>query len=167
MDSNNSKTTFAVIAVIAILVVGSIAFFAFGSSDDSSSQSSNQSEQSSSDSSSENSGSDSSSPDYIEGANVGETVDATGKEELELEINDFIFQETIVTVSKGTKVTWTNKGSAQHDVTSDESSPNKGLESELLANGESYSFTFDEAGTYNYFCTPHPAQMKAVIEVVE
>jgi plastocyanin len=35
--------------------------------------------------------------------------------------------------------------------------------SELLAKGESYSFTFKKAGTYTYHCTPHPYMKGTVV----
>lgn len=106
-------------------------------------------------------------PAYVEGANLGEVVDATGRSEFEITIDDNIFKQTVVTVSRGTTVTWVNNGNIRHNVVSDDSSPKKGLDGPLLDSGETYSHTFDEAGTYNYFCQPHPFDMKAVIEVVE
>lgn len=105
--------------------------------------------------------------EYLEAAERGEVVDATGQTEVSLSINDFVFDQQVVQVSPGTTVTWTNEGNIRHNVVSWENSPNQGLSSELLANGESYSYTFDEAGTYVYICTPHPLQMRAVVEVVE
>jgi plastocyanin len=41
-----------------------------------------------------------------------------------------------------------------------------GPQGPLIGKNETYSFTFDQTGTYNYICQPHP-NMKAVIEVVE
>lgn len=82
-----------------------------------------------------------------------------------VEIKDFAFGPSKITVKKGTKVTWTNQDSAKHDVKPDqESDAFKG--SELLAKGESYEFTFNTVGTYSYHCSPHP-YMKATVEVVE
>lgn len=106
-------------------------------------------------------------PEYVKGANLGDIVDATGKEEVEIVINDNIFEQTVVTISKDTTVTWVNEGRIRHNVVSDSSSPKQGLNSELLTNGQTFSYTFDQTGTYNYYCQPHPFDMKAVIEVVE
>lgn len=80
-------------------------------------------------------------------------------------IKDFDFAPETTKVKIGTKVTWTNKDSAKHDITPDTESPDF-IASELLGQGESYSFTFTKAGTYAYHCSPHP-YMKAMIEVVE
>jgi plastocyanin len=58
-------------------------------------------------------------------------------------------------VAPGTKVTWTNKDSVGHTVTSG-TRPNKDgkFDGQLDANG-TFSFTFTAAGTYQYFCTVH------------
>lgn len=80
-------------------------------------------------------------------------------------IENYAFSPATVKVKKGTKVTWTNRDSVKHDVAPDDASDAfKG--SELLAKGESYSFTFNTVGTYSYHCSPHP-YMKATVEVVE
>lgn len=91
--------------------------------------------------------------------------EATTPESNKVEIKDFAYAPNKITIKKGTTVTWTNQDSVKHDVTPDnESASFEG--SELLAKGESYSFTFDTAGTYTYHCSPHP-NMKATIEVTE
>lgn len=104
---------------------------------------------------------------YTQGAVIGATVDATGQDEVTVSIEDFVFETTYLKIKKGTKVTWVNNGSVVHDVTSNSGSPKGGLGSDLLGGGETYEFTFDEAGVYEYFCTPHSTQMKGVITVVD
>lgn len=86
--------------------------------------------------------------------------------EVAVEISNFDFQTQKLRVKPGTKVTWTNKDDAKHDIAPDEESPNFEGSGKLLAQGESYSFTFNTPGTYSYNCTPHP-YMKASVEVVE
>ncbi len=82
-----------------------------------------------------------------------------------VEIKDFAFAPTTLTVSKGTTVVWTNKDSVAHTVTPDQASDNfEG--SELLGQNESYQYTFNTAGTYTYHCQPHP-NMKAKVVVTE
>ena len=103
---------------------------------------------------------------HLQSANIGDTVDATNQSEVSITIDDFIFDTTVLTITEGTTVTWTNNGSAAHDVVSTDDSPVKGLRSDLLNTSESYSYTFDELGTYQYLCTPHPSQMRGTIEVV-
>lgn len=82
-----------------------------------------------------------------------------------VEIENMAFKQNNISVKKGTTVTWTNKDDVQHNINPDQPSDSfKG--SELLNKGETYSFTFDTAGTYTYHCTPHPF-MKGTITVTE
>jgi len=78
-------------------------------------------------------------------------------------ISNFSFAPTTLKVKKGTTVTWTNQDSIKHNVVSDSGT---GPGSALLAKGESYSYTFNTAGTFNYHCDPHPF-MKGSVEVTE
>lgn len=85
--------------------------------------------------------------------------------ETSLDIKNFAFSVKEITVKKGTKVTWTNQDDAKHNVVADEKSDNA-PDGRLLAQGETFEFTFDEVGTYDYHCSPHP-YMKATVNVVE
>lgn len=91
--------------------------------------------------------------------------DLTAQKEVTMDIKDFDFAQPNITIKAGTKVTWTNADSARHDVVADGEAP-EGFGSELLAKGESYSFTFTEPGMTMYLCQPHP-YMKGMINVVE
>jgi plastocyanin len=78
---------------------------------------------------------------------------------VEVKIVDFAFDPLTLTVPVGTKVTWTNTG-VQHTVLSLD-----GLfSSKVLDRGDTFSFTFDKAGTFRYTCGLHP-DMKAMIVV--
>ena len=79
-------------------------------------------------------------------------------------ISDYEYQPGNITVKAGTKVTWTNEDTAQHTVTLE--GEGEGPKSERFGKGQSYSYTFMKAGTYKYFCEPHP-YMKASVEVTE
>lgn len=91
--------------------------------------------------------------------------DLTDQTEVTMDIKDFDFQKPNIKIKTGTKVTWANADGARHDVVPDGEGP-EGFGSELLAKGESYSFTFTEPGMTNYLCEPHP-YMKGVINVIE
>jgi amicyanin len=81
-------------------------------------------------------------------------------------IVDSAFSPKTIKVKKGTTVTWTNQDSIAHDVKPDKDYGDAFVGSnDLLEKGESYSFTFNTTGTYDYHCTPHPF-MKASVEVV-
>lgn len=82
----------------------------------------------------------------------------------EVLIEDFSFKPAELKIKTGTTVNWTNNDDVAHDVDSD--TEDGLLQSELLERGESYSFKFDKAGTYNYHCHPHPF-MKATVVVSE
>ncbi len=75
-------------------------------------------------------------------------------------IKNFAFSSSTLTVKAGTKVTWTNSDTAPHTVTSDSGSM---LNSGNLSTGQSFSFTFTEAGTYTYHCALHPSMTGTVV----
>jgi LPXTG-motif cell wall-anchored protein len=75
-------------------------------------------------------------------------------------VSDFEFAPKGITVNVGDTVTWSNAGPTQHTATANDGSFDTGL----LADGESGSHTFDQAGTFSYFCQPHPF-MKGTITV--
>lgn len=83
--------------------------------------------------------------------------------EVSVDIKNFSFSPNALNVKVGTKVTWTNRDSVAHTVTSDTGSL---LNSPSLAQGESFSFTFISAGSAKYHCGPHP-RMQAVVNVTE
>lgn len=76
-------------------------------------------------------------------------------------IQNFAFSPASLTINKGDTVVWTNKDSAPHTVTSQTGNE---LSSQTLSQGQTYSHTFNTAGTYDYYCTIHP-YMKATITV--
>ena len=78
----------------------------------------------------------------------------------QVRIEGFSFNPEAVTVDAGAVVTWTNFDNADHTVTQ-----NGGLlDAPDLGSGDTYEVTFEEAGTYEYFCKFHPA-MRATITV--
>lgn len=77
-------------------------------------------------------------------------------------IRNYAFSPAAVKVKKGTTVTWTNQDTVRHNVKTAEGAP-AAFEGPLLDQGMSYSYTFTQAGTYNYFCQPHPYMKGSVI----
>lgn len=94
------------------------------------------------------------------GLGNGAVVDAVAT--TEVAIQDYAYAPEIIKIKVGDTVTWTNNDTVQHDVKS-EAGLSEGPMSELLAKGETYNFTFMEAGTYNYYCSPHPYMKGTVI----
>ena len=66
-------------------------------------------------------------------------------------IKNFAFDPSTITVKVGANVTWTNEDSASHQVKED----NGLFLSSVLGTGQSFTYTFTTAGTYNYTCIIH------------
>jgi len=77
-------------------------------------------------------------------------------------IVDFAFNPSSLTINLGDTVTWTNTGTYAHTVTSDTGA----FASGQLANGGTFSYTFNTYGTgsYAYHCSNHP-YMTATINI--
>jgi plastocyanin len=82
--------------------------------------------------------------------------------ENKVEIVDFKYKPAKLKIKKGEKVVWTNNDDRDHTVVSKDKTLNSGK----ISAGQTWEFTFDKAGTYEYGCEYHP-RMKAVIEVRE
>lgn len=76
-------------------------------------------------------------------------------------MKDIQFVPDTITVTAGSKVTWTNEDPVDHTVTADDGS----FDSGNLGEGESFSYTFDSPGTYDYSCELHPPDMKGTVIV--
>jgi plastocyanin len=76
-------------------------------------------------------------------------------------IEGFAFAPEAIEAKVGQKITWTNDDAAPHTVTAKSGGE---LDSGTLAQGASFSFTPETAGTIEYFCTIHPS-MVGTIEV--
>ncbi len=67
-------------------------------------------------------------------------------------IRDFAFDPPELSVAVGTTVTWTNEDDTTHTVTATGGGP---IASPDLDQGDTYSVTFDQTGTYPYICSIH------------
>ncbi|MEX0662763.1 MAG: plastocyanin/azurin family copper-binding protein [Balneolaceae bacterium] len=77
------------------------------------------------------------------------------------------FSPSTLEVEVGTTVTWENQSDLIHTVTSGSDRTADGLfDSGNLSEGQTFSYTFDEVGTFDYFCIPHEG-MTGTITVVE
>jgi plastocyanin len=74
-------------------------------------------------------------------------------------IDNFSFTPAELTVSVGTTVIWTNRDDIPHTIVS-----NDGVfKSKVRDTDETFSFTFDKAGTYSYFCSVHPKMTGKIV----
>ena len=83
-------------------------------------------------------------------------------EKVEVTIAKFVFTPSPLKIKRGTTVVWTNKDDATHTISSDSGLFSSGS----IIKGNSYSFTFEKAGTYPYICGFHLG-MQGIVEVVE
>ena len=79
---------------------------------------------------------------------------------VKVKIADFSFDPATITIKVGTNIKWTNLDSAAHTVAADDNS----WTSARLKQGDTYTHTFDQAGTCPYHCSLH-SSMKATIIV--
>jgi plastocyanin len=75
-------------------------------------------------------------------------------------IDNFTFKPDTITVPVGTTVVWENDDNIVHTVVSLDGA----FRSPALDTEDKFSFTFDKAGTFEYFCSLHP-HMKAKVVV--
>ena len=91
----------------------------------------------------------------------------SGGQTVDVSMKDIAFNHGSVTVNKGDTVTWTNDESIGHDVTKtdgpgpDFSSGDPGG----MAEGDTFSQTFDTPGKFSYECTVHAPSMSGTITV--
>jgi plastocyanin len=91
-----------------------------------------------------------------EGEAEGEAVSVT--------LADFAFEPAELTVSVGTEVTFENEDSAPHTAThgtDGQAADDAEFDVDVPA-GESGSYTFEEAGTYEVTCRIHPAMAMTI-----
>ena len=67
-----------------------------------------------------------------------------------------------IEIEVGDTVTWINNDSSPHTVTSSNDNGST-FDSDILMQGETFSFTFDSEGQYPYFCTLHPNMVGTVV----
>jgi plastocyanin len=76
-----------------------------------------------------------------------------------VKIDNFVFGPQTLTVPVGATVTWTNKDDIPHTAVSTDGV----FKSKVMDTDEKFSYTFDKAGTYSYFCSIHPKMTGKVV----
>ncbi len=74
-------------------------------------------------------------------------------------IQNFAFNPDSLTISVGTTVRFVNEDSTTHTVTADDGAFDAGR----LSNGQEFTFTFEQAGTYAYHCNIHRSMTGTII----
>ncbi len=76
-----------------------------------------------------------------------------------IRMRDNVFRPRSVTIQRGTRVRWVNRGNNPHTTTSD-----RGLwDSGILEPGESFTRRFRRAGTFRYHCEIHPGMTATIV----
>lgn len=133
------KKIWAALAILVVLAVG--AWVITSSKSDTNKTDEGTSQTQSTDTTPTNSGS-------------SQSNDASSEQTNKVDITNFSFSPSSLTVKVGDTVTWENMDSTAHTVTGvSADGPNSGT----LQKGQSYSFQFTKAGTYKYACKFHPS----------
>ena len=77
----------------------------------------------------------------------------------EVRVDNFTFAPEALTIPVNSTVTWVNKDDVPHVIASDD-----GLfKSKALDTDDKYSYTFNKAGTYAYYCSVHPKMVGKIV----
>jgi plastocyanin len=89
---------------------------------------------------------------------------------VQIAVKDDFFDPATVTIKQGTTIRWTRAGKVEHSVTSGkESDANKGqiFDTDLDDTGSTFEFTFNDAGTFDYFCKYHAGMAASVVVEIQ
>ena len=82
----------------------------------------------------------------------------------QISIKGFAFNPNQPSVAKGATITWSNDDGTTHTVTSGVPGTLSGKFDQRVEPGKTFSFTFSESGTYDFFCNIHNS-MRGTITV--
>lgn len=72
--------------------------------------------------------------------------------QIEVAIEGFAFKPATLNIPAGTTVIWYNNDSVIHTVTARDNS----FDSGSLSGSDTFSYTFEDKGSFEYYCIPHP-----------
>ena len=75
-------------------------------------------------------------------------------------IVDYAFSPRVITITRGTRITWTNADRVPHTATAAGGAWSSGT----LVSGASFGRIFARVGTFRYVCTIHP-EMRGIVRV--
>ncbi|HRO15439.1 MAG TPA: amicyanin [Paracoccus sp. (in: a-proteobacteria)] len=79
-------------------------------------------------------------------------------------IDKMKYQQPEITIKAGSVVTWQNAEAMPHNVAFKAGAvADEKLDGPMMKKGQSFSMRFNEPGTYDYHCTPHPFMKGKVI----
>ncbi len=83
----------------------------------------------------------------------------------EIWIVDGAFQPNVRNIDPGTRLTWINRDSSPHTVTSGINKPDERFASGEIPPGGTFTHTFHDADVFQYFCSLHPGTMRGTVVV--
>jgi len=89
--------------------------------------------------------------------NNNQNPPVTGSSESTILIKNFSFNPSTLNIKAGDTVIWTNQDPATHKIKSDT------FNSGDLNQGDTFRFTFNSKGTYDYVCAIHPSMTGKII----
>ena len=84
---------------------------------------------------------------------------ASAGDKYQITIDNFSFKPEALTIPAGATITWVNKDDVPHTVVSTDGK----FKSQALDTDDQFSFTFKDAGTYEYYCSVHPKMTAKII----
>jgi plastocyanin len=109
------------------------------------------------------------------GANGGSATDDDAPEledvvaidgpEADVKVLDNSFNDENIQVAPGTKVVWTNDGRQDHDIVPAEGDE-WGVDPDGFAPDAVYQYTFDQPGTYRYYCSLHGTPVAGMVGAI-
>lgn len=108
-----------------------------------------------------------------DGEKTARNENASGND-AEVTIKLLAFKPERLSVAVGATVTWSQEDPGTHTVTSGTveqgaveitEMPDGKFDAGEIAKGDTFAFTFEQAGTYSYFCELHPATMRGEVRV--
>jgi plastocyanin len=94
-----------------------------------------------------------------------EDVVAIDGSEADVKVLDNSFNDENIQIAPGTKVVWTNDGRQDHDIVPAEGDE-WGVDPAGFAPDAVYEHTFDQPGTYRYYCSLHGTPVAGMIGAI-
>jgi amicyanin len=85
------------------------------------------------------------------------TTTVTSSQTYNISVVNFSFNPNVLNINQGDTVVWTNQDSVPHQVWDND------FKGPVISNGQSYSFVFKDAGTFDYHCNIHPSMKGTII----
>lgn len=77
----------------------------------------------------------------------------------DIQMKNFEYQPAEVKTRPGAELTWVNNDPVPHTITAEDGS----FDSGNIMQGESFTYTFKEKGTFTYYCRIHPRMRGQVV----